>query len=110
MVAGELGVAIELGDQVQAALDLAGHGERYRAVQLDHGRRMHAREDRVERGDLTPVRGRGAGRLRVDGRDGRLQGVSSGGAATLAQSGLHEADALADLRAIPPASILHLPE
>src|SRR5262247_677979 len=69
---------------------------------------MHGGEDAVQGGDLAPVRARGARRLRVEGGDGRLQRVASGGAAALAQGRLYETDTLGDLLAIPAAPVLVL--
>ena len=106
VIAVELAALVELIHELETALERTRHRDRHRAVERDHRRGMHARQDPVERGDLNPVGVGGRARLGVHRRDRRLEHVRAGRPAALAQGGLDQGRAFLDLRAVPARAVL----
>ena len=90
--------------QSQACRRAVRHAYRHGAVQFDHRRPRQGGEFAVQPGDRRPVGVLGARGARVPGGDRRLQLIRPGIA--VAQGGVENLAALADLRAVPPGPVL----
>ena len=91
-------------NQREPAGGAVAHGDRGRAIQFHHRRRVEPQHHVVESDDLRPV-GRGRrGRFRVHRSDRRLQRIRTGTARL--QRALHEREPLRHERTIPLRAIL----
>ena len=104
MIIGEFLARQQAIDETKTLLQTFAHGDGHGAVQFDDRRRMNLKQPVVEQRNLAPVRGRRRGTLRVNGRNGRLQGVSAETARS--KSALGERDAFGDLVLVPQRPIL----